>query len=204
MQVTPELEKLISNHEKLVKLVSDHVKSSPEKNKALLLCLDYNKEELVLAPASTRREYHGAFPGGLVEHLLRVLKNLSLLNKTYETKLTHEEMVVTSFFHDIGKLGDDTNPYYIKKDSEWHNSHGIFYEVNPAFTAVKVSQLSLYNLQQSGAKLSLNEYMAISNFDRTERDPNLPAGLESNLSILLRQAIGFACHQGRNKDKVTL
>lgn len=200
---TPEFDKAVSNFQKLEKFVADNVKSSSQKKEALLRVLG-DTPELVLAPASTRREYHGAFPGGLVEHSLKVLKNMSILNKSFETKLSIEEMVVVSLFHDVGKAGKDGVEYYLPKNSDWHASRGIFYEVNPVFSSTKVSQLSLFKLQAAGAVLNEGEFTAIYNFDQANRDPDMPMTNEPTLAVMLRQAIGISCHQGRNKSKVTL
>lgn len=200
---TPEFDKAVSNFQKLEKFITDNVKSSSHKKEALLRVIGDNPE-LVLAPASTRREYHGAFPGGLVEHSLKVLKNLSILNKSFEAKLLIEEMVVVSIFHDIGKAGKDGEPYYLPKNSDWHESRGIFYEVNPVFNSMKVSQLSLYKLQAAGAVLSTGEYAAIYNFDQVNRDPDMPMTNEPALAVMLRQAIGISCHQGRDRSKISL
>ncbi len=201
---TPEFDKAVDNLKKVEKFVVTNIKSSKQKQEALLGILSLYSEALLLAPSSTKTEFHGAFPGGLVEHALKVLKNMSLLNNSFETKLPIEEMVVTSLFHDLGKIGDGTNGYYLPKNSSWHADRGIFYEVNPVLSSWKVSQLSLFLLQKGGVILSKDEYAAISSFDQGVRPAEMPSVGEPTLAVLLRQAVGMACFQGRNKSKVTL
>jgi hypothetical protein len=124
------------------------------------------------------------------------------MNNSFELGLSREEMVVAGIFHDIGKVGTRSEPYYIPKNSEWHSSKGIHYEINPFFHSMKVSQLSLALLQENGVKLSSDEFFAIYNFDQP--DSSLPLGREPALGFALRQAVGMACFQGRGKSKITL
>jgi hypothetical protein len=201
---TPEFNKALENLKKVEKFVTTSVKSSKQKQDALLNILSANSEPLLLAPSSTKTEFHGAFPGGLVEHSLKVLKNMSILNNSFEVKLSIEEMVVVSLFHDLGKVGDGTEEYYLPKNSSWHADRGIFYEVNPVLSSWKVSQLSLFHLQRAGVSLSKDEYAAIATFDQGVRSAEMPSVGESSLAVLLRQAIGLACYQGRNKPRITL
>jgi hypothetical protein len=51
---------------------------------ALAAMLSDLDERLCLCPASAKKDFHGAFPGGLVDHSLRVLNNLVALNKAYD------------------------------------------------------------------------------------------------------------------------
>ena len=64
-------EQLQSNWRELIKVIETHI-SSPRKEKLLEF---YNKyeERLILLPASHKKEYHNAFPGGYVDHILRVV-----------------------------------------------------------------------------------------------------------------------------------
>lgn len=56
------------------------------------------------APASTK--YHEAYEGGLCEHSVRVLEELSRLVKAYpEIHVTSETAIIISLLHDICKVG---------------------------------------------------------------------------------------------------
>lgn len=55
------------------------------------------------APAST--EYHGAYPGGLVDHSLCVYHNLLSLIKTKQlTNISEESIIITALLHDLDKM----------------------------------------------------------------------------------------------------
>lgn len=55
------------------------------------------------APASTR--YHGAHPGGLVEHSLEVHDWLLTFDRACGTGLSSESMAIVALFHDVCKVG---------------------------------------------------------------------------------------------------
>lgn len=203
--LSPELKKAIKNVETCKTLVSDKVQS-PERKTALLSLIDSIEESMILAPASTRLDYHGAFVGGLVEHSLNVLKMMSLLNKAYETSIPSENLVVAGLFFDIGKVGDGKNPYYLPKQSTWHNEQGIMYEINPEMNNMPVSIRSLFLLQNAGVKLTSEEHYAISTIkDRIRQtEEPLPTTNEPFLAVVLQQANRTACRKGSGKASITL
>ena len=53
-------------------LIREHI-SSPRKEKLLDFYNQY-ADRLMLMPAAHRKEYHNAFPGGYVEHVIRVVR----------------------------------------------------------------------------------------------------------------------------------
>ena len=57
------------------------------------------------APASTK--YHGAYPGGLVEHSLAVYDELVRLNSAYSDRLgliSHDSQIIMALLHDLCKV----------------------------------------------------------------------------------------------------
>lgn len=197
---SPELKKAIDNIELFKKLITEKVANS-NKRTQLLLLVSKMEESLLVAPASTRTEYHGAYPGGLVEHCLNVVKNMGSLNKTYGVNLLPEEIVVTGLFHDIGKAGTERFEYYLPKNSDWHNKQGIMYEINPVCINMPVSIRSLYLLQNFGVTLSENEHYAISSIRDRHRpgEENLPVNNEPYLAVILQQAVKMAVLLNRGR-----
>jgi len=93
-----------------------------EKLKTLTECL---KERMMFAPASTKDWFNNAFPGGYLDHVLRVNKIANQLHKLYafheaNESYTGEELNFVSLFCQLGKLGDWDNEYFTKNDSDWH------------------------------------------------------------------------------------
>ena len=75
----------------------------------------YNKhqEELCLMPASHKKAYHNAFPGGYIDHVNRVVECALKLHNVWEemgadtSTYTNEELVFSAINHDLGKMGDE-------------------------------------------------------------------------------------------------
>jgi putative nucleotidyltransferase with HDIG domain len=164
----------------------------------LLTLVDKVEETLILAPASTRTEFYGAFAGGLVDHSLRVVKTMGALNRAYETNLGTENIVVTGLFHDIGKCGNGEREYFLPKSSEWHNKQGIMYEINPDLVNMTVSLRSLYLLQSFGVRLTADEHYAISSIK--ERNETQAVANEPMLAVVLQQAIRMASIKGAGRS----
>ncbi len=201
--LNPELAKAIENIETFKRLVSDKV-SDVDRKTALLSLVDGLEETLILAPASTRTDFQGAFAGGLVDHSLKVLKTMSALNRAYEANIGTESLVIAGLFHDIGKCGAEGRPYYLPKSSEWHNKQGIMYEVNPDLINMPVSLRSLFILQNAGVRLTSDEHYAISTVkDRVRStDENLFIANEPMLAVVLQQAIRVVSLKGSGRTSL--
>jgi uncharacterized protein YbgA (DUF1722 family) len=80
MTLTPE--QIQNNWIELISYIDKYI-SSPRKEKILEFYEQYS-ERLILMPAAHKKEYHNAFPGGYVEHVLRVIR--CALNKLHYGK----------------------------------------------------------------------------------------------------------------------
>ena len=178
-------------------------------SKAGTLCqfLDDNAERVMLAPASTRKEFTCCYPGGLVEHSLRVLQNAAKLRQVYgqTESIETNSLILASLYHDIGKVGTDTKEYYVDNTSDWHRDKlGILYNIADRFQHVPVSQLSLHRLSQNRVEIDIDEWYSISVIGNKAIKEDVPnsAG-EPWLSIILSQAVKAACVQGGGRTKVS-
>jgi len=78
-----------------------------------------HSERIMMMPASYKKEYHNAFPGGYVDHILRVVDCALKLNNVWvemgvdESTYTKEELVFSALNHDLGKIGDEEYESYI-------------------------------------------------------------------------------------------
>lgn len=195
---SPELAKAIENIETFKKVVRAKVPARADK---LLGLVDVLEENIMTAPSSTRTEYHGAFPGGLVDTSLNVLKTMGSLNKVYEAGIDAESLVVTGLFYDIGKSGTEKGPYYIPKRSDWHNQQGIMYEINPKLVPMTPANRSLFLLQGFGVWLTEEEHYAIASIKDRIRpgEESLPTTNEPMLAVLLQQAVRAVSLKGANR-----
>lgn len=96
------------------------------------------KSDFFTAPASTK--FHEAYEGGLCEHSVRVLEELSRLFKAYpEVNVSGETAAIVSLLHDICKIGcyktelrNKKNefgqwvqvPFYTFQEDTCYGSHG--------------------------------------------------------------------------------
>ena len=175
--------------------------SEPRKSK-LISMYDKMADRICTAPASSHSTRHNCFPGGYIDHVIRVVKCAINLHETWLTlgadtsKFTIEEVVFAALNHDLGKVGSSTDDYYIPNDSKWHVERGQIYKINPKLQFMKVPDRSIFLLQEHGVEISENEYLAIKLHDGLYSKGNesyLMGGapefsLKTELPILLHHA----------------
>lgn len=130
-------------------------------------------ERLCLAPASSRTSFHNCMPGGLVDHSLRVLKNSMIICKAFSWEFPLESLVISSLFHDLGKVGDHEQDYYIPNDSSWHvNQLGARYKYNEKLQFMTNQDRSIFLMCHYQIKLTSDEFLAIRLNDGQYTDTN--------------------------------
>jgi hypothetical protein len=194
-------EVIATNFENLIKVIETHI-SEPRRSKLIKLYNDL-ADRMMLAPASSHTTRHNCYPGGYVDHVLRVCDASIGLYDVWQTifksrmnSFTKEEMIFAALNHDLGKVGDLNEDYYVPNDSDWHIKRGQVYKINPKLTFMKVPDRSIYTLQQAGISFSENEYLAIKLHDGLYSKGNesyLMGGapefsLKTELPILLHHA----------------
>lgn len=156
------------NYDYFIQFLKDSF--SGERLEALLKM--YGEDELGLslatAPASSRLNFHCAWQGGYLQHVLHVERASRGVQKLYSAiggtiNFTDEERVFSALHHDLGKLGDvQSGPQYIPNTSEWHvKNRGEIYKFNPNIQYMVVPDRALFMLQKYGIKVTLNETLGI-------------------------------------------
>lgn len=200
-------DEIINIYSKIIQIIS----TLPNKKKAnnIIKMLDTLAQRLLNAPASTRTNFHGAYKGGLVQHLLQTYYVALELQKTYRSvgytiDWTDEQLKVTCLLHDIGKIGQidldiQNQDLYIPTNSQWHNSKGIMYQSNQNIRKINHAQQSLYIIQRFNIDLSFNQYYGIllhnGAIDETVKPyfsnyGNVP---DHNFALFIHQADVIAC-----------
>lgn len=123
--------------------------------------------------------FHNAFPGGYIDHVLRVTRNAV---KTYEhhkdlgidlEDLSKETVIFTALHHDLGKLGNVDEDFYIKNDSEWHvKNQGKIYKTNPDIHWMNTNDRTFYLLNYFGVKCTEEEWISMKLTDGLYDDSN--------------------------------
>tara|TARA_R110001606_G_scaffold374053_1_gene531677 strand:+ start:1693 stop:2448 length:756 start_codon:yes stop_codon:yes gene_type:complete len=163
-------EQIQSNWNKLLSNIEKYITGD---RKQLLLDF-YNKfeERIAMMPASHKKEYHSAFPGGYVDHVNRVVDaSLKIYDVWSEFEMdrstfTIEELVFSAINHDLGKMGDEEHESYIPQTDNWRREKlGEEYMHNKAIAFAAVPDRGLFLLQQHDIKYSFNEMVAIQTHD---------------------------------------
>jgi len=212
---------MISNWETF-KQQASKIKSSPDISTFLELLEEDTTDEcynVILAPASSKTEFAGSYPGGLIEVSLRTLSYMAKLRTLYDLKgsIADNDLLTVGLFYDIGKLGTTNkliskkvralrvwNHYYIPNDSEWHRDHlGQNYKVNKQLEFINPQDLTLYTLASNNIFISLDAHYAISSFRQDKvTDTLYPKENEPPLAALLRQAVWAACKDAKKENYI--
>ena len=157
-------------------------------------------ERLIISPASPRLDQYGAHPGGLVEHVLHVTATMRTLNQALELDIPLDSILRVGLLHDLGKVGDLENDYFISQDSDWHREKlGQIYKFNESLNKMSVSHRTLYLLQHFGITLNNDEWLAIQLAQGSHFEENrFYVGHEPPLGLLLQQAKLFVIHRYKN------
>ena len=151
-------------------IIEEHI-SSPRKEK-LLEFYDQYAERIMFMPAAHKKEYHNAFPGGYVEHVIRVVRCALKQHQLWADEdadmsgYTVEELVFAAINHDLGKMGDDQHESYIPQTDQWRKDKlGEDYMFNTKLAFASVPDRGLFMLQSHGIQYTFNEMLAIQTHD---------------------------------------
>ena len=193
-------EELVSNYEKFRKLINQTFEG--ERLESLNKMYDHFEERMLYTPASSVEHYHNAFPGGYVDHVLRVTRNavkLYELNQEWGLDmgdLTKESVIFTALHHDLGKLGTPDEDLYIKNDSEWHvKNQGKIYKYNPNIHWMNLNDRTYYNLNYFGIKCTQEEWIGIKLTDGLYDDNNKEYYIKYDKDQTLKTPLPHIMHQ---------
>ena len=181
-------EKIVKNKEKFDKTNETYSILTKE-------LLDYLGEDLYSSPASNMESMYNAFPGGLVDYILRVTKYGINLNDILpdNQKVDKSSIIKVCFLHQLGKVR-----LYKFCESEWHRKNqGKMYEFNEDLVSMRVSERSAYYTMKFGVDLTEEEYQSIVNYDKTDDDKQ-SKWYGSTLSTILRMANELAIIECKN------
>jgi len=199
-------QQILDNWNKLIKLIEDTFEG--ERKDKLLEMYKYFENRMVTAPASGKAAYHNAMVGGYVEHVLHVTDCALKIKNLWESEraminFTDEELIFAAMHHDLGKVGDLDNDYYIPQDSEWHRKNrGEIFKHNPALQYMTVTDRAIFILNHFGIKMSQWEYIGLRLTDGMYEEANKSYymsynpdwSLKSNIAYILHQADMMATH----------
>jgi len=178
MELTPE--QIAENFEKY----RGFMEKLGDRSDAALALVDGLGERLALCPASSRKEYHHAIPGGLVDHSLRVLSNALKLVKAFGWDVPKDSLIIGCLLHDLGKVGDHEQDYYIPQTDGWRvEKMGEIYKHNKDMQYMTVPDRGVWLCQHYGLRLTQPEFMAILLNDGQYADENAPYKMKEPLLV---------------------
>jgi hypothetical protein len=199
-ELTPEerVAKIEGDYDKVMRLLERI--SDPNKTKLITMFNEIGSR-FCMAPASWKTEFHNCFPGGLIDHSLRVCKNLFKLTKTfYDGQWDEGTLILVSLLHCIGSVGNLEHEQYVPQKSKWHKDKGMLYEFNNDLTYMETSDRSLFLLQSFEVTLSEEEFLAIKLFSGSAQDSNkMYIYNQPILAQLLNQAYMLAIRQEKDE-----
>jgi len=194
-------EQIGENWETFIAYIDKYI-SSPRKEKLL----DFYKkfeDRLVLMPASYKKEFHNAFPGGYIDHVNRVIECSLKVNSVWSemgvdtTTYSIEELVFCAINHDLGKLGDEEQDSYIPQDDKWRREKlGEDYKFNDKVPFASVPDRGLFLLQSHGVQYSFNEMITIQTHDGLYDEANKKYLMGYAPGQKPRTSLPFIVHQG--------
>ena len=153
---------------------------SEERVDKVEVLFDHFSERMLVAPASGKVHYHNCYPGGYLDHVHNVIAGVFSLTKTMgamnvEIDFTMEEAIFAAMFHDLGKLGDLEEPYYLPQSSGWHrDNRGELYTHNVSLPFMKVPDRALQLLNHFEISVTPKEWKAILISDGLYSEGNKP------------------------------
>jgi len=192
-------EQIQNNWEVFLGLIEEHI-SSPRKEKLLDFYNQY-ADRLMLMPAAHKKEYHNAFPGGYVEHVIRVVRCALKQHQLWADEgidtstYTMEELVFAAINHDLGKMGDEENEAYIPQTDEWRrNKLGEDYMHNDKIAFASVPDRGLYLLQSHGIQYTFNEMIGIQTHDGLYDEANKKYFMGFTPEVKPRTSLPYILH----------
>lgn len=155
---------------------------------------------LMLSPASGNVNYHNAYEGGYIDHVMNVARNSLRMMKLYKEAggiidFTQEELLFAAFHHDLGKLGDKGTLYYVNNDSDWHvKNRGEVYKRNTELSYLTHTDRTFFLLQKYGVQYVENEYFGIKLTDGMYDEDNVKYYKVFDVSKYLKSNIQYILH----------
>lgn len=197
-----EPKQLKENYEEFRNRVNLYFKNDPERLDSLNKMYDHFEERMVFTPASSTDYFHNAFPGGYIDHVIRVIDNAISTYKLHVESgidvsgFSKESLLFCAMHHDLGKLGSVDEDMYIINDSDWHiQNHGKIYKINENLNYMDTNTRTFYLLNYFGIKCSEEEYIGIKLTDGLYDESNKNYYITYNKNHVLKTSLPFILHQ---------
>ena len=195
---TPE--QLEANYNKFIEAIKKVFTGERLEKLLHMYSADELGNELAIAPASGKLNFHSAYPGGYIDHVMNVARNAFKLKKMFEESgghinFTDEELLFAAFHHDLGKLGDGKEPYYLPQESEWHQKNKKeYFTHNPKLQYFDVTDRAFWLLNQYGITYTQKEQLGIHMADGLYNEATKKYWISYNEDFQLKTNLPMILH----------
>ena len=105
-------------------------------------------------------------------------------------------MIFAALHHDLGKIGDLSEDYYVHNDSDWHRKNqGLIYKHNGKPHYMTVTDRAIWLLQHFNVKMTENEYLGLRLTDGMYEEANKSYYVSYQKERQLKSNIAYILHQ---------
>ena len=109
--------------------------------------------------------------GGLLEYSLELAKTAKKINESLGCEIDNKKLMKLCFVSQFGRIGTSEQSRFIETTSDWHKEKlGQYYDWNKFCSKFKVSDMTLFLLQQNDIILDWNEWLSIKLLDDIKGD----------------------------------
>jgi hypothetical protein len=195
--LTPE--QIKENWDTFLSVIEKYISS--DRADKLIEFYTQHEERFALMPASHKTQYHNCFPGGYIDHVLRVVNAALKLDNVWREMgmvdtYTIEELVFSAVNHDLGKFGTEEQASYIEQTDQWRRDKlNEVYTFNDRLEYMTVPDRGLHLLYTLGITPTKNEMLAIKLHDGLYDDSNKPYLMSFSPETKPRTSLVFVLHQ---------
>jgi len=189
-------EQILKTWNTLMEFIEQNFQGEQRQN--ILKLYTHFENRMIDAPASSRPNFHNCFVGGWLDHTLRVVQTALNIKQLFidlgvNVTASDSDIILAAMFHDLGKVGDIDNPYYVKQTDEWRrNKLNEWYTFNNKLEPMSVTDRSLWLLQHFNIKVNSEVWKAIKLSDGLFDDGNNKLFRSPDNRNILHYIIHFA------------
>lgn len=159
---------------------------------------DFLGDDFYIAPATSNLDMYGAYPGGLLNHLMKSCKYAIKVNELLPDNVKQDinSIVRVVFLSQIGKVF-----MFELNTNEWEIKNlGRMYTFKEDDLKLKTGERTLYYIMKFGVKISDLEYHAIVSMDKMDDDKIIKT-FPSSLSQIIKIGFNLAIIEEKNGEK---
>jgi len=157
---------------------------------------DFLGEDLYFAPATTNEDMYGAYPGGLLNHLIRSCNYAIRINELLPQKQKQDikSIVKVVFLSQIGKVF----MFQLNNNSWEVKTLNKIYSFREDEYKMKTGERTIFYLMKYGIKLDEKEFQAIISLDKMEDDKIIKI-IPTVLSQIVKIGFNLAILEEKNQ-----